>query len=87
MPAPRACKAEEDRSKTVTSQPASRSTSAAVRPPSEPPMTMTRGIADTGCDPSSCVGGRVYGRPKVAIFTTSISNSTRRSSIDGSRSP
>src|SRR6266576_6245329 len=47
MPAPRACRADEDRSKTLTSHPASRSTSAAVRPPSEPPMTMTRGIAGT----------------------------------------
>src|SRR5215470_19802103 len=48
MPAPRACRADEDRSKTRTSHPASRSTSAAVRPPSEPPMTMTRGMAGTG---------------------------------------
>src|SRR5215475_10174675 len=52
MPAPRACRADEDRSKTRTWHPASRSTSAAVRPPSEPPMTMTRGMAATGRDPS-----------------------------------
>src|SRR5262245_49250495 len=52
MPAPRACRADEDRSKTRTSHPESRSTSAAVRPPSEPPMTMTRGMTGTCRDPS-----------------------------------
>jgi hypothetical protein len=73
MPAPRACSAADDRSKTVTSHPASRSTSAAVRPPTDPPVTTTRGI----------IG---YGRPNVATLTTSSSNSTGRSSIEGSRS-
>src|SRR5580704_19718230 len=52
MPAPRACSAADDRSKTRTSQPMSRSTSAAVRPPTDPPMTTTRGIPGTGCRPS-----------------------------------
>src|SRR5260370_544880 len=51
MPAPRACSAAEDRSKTVTSHPASRSTSAAVSPPTDPPMTATRGMEDTGLGP------------------------------------
>ena len=78
MPAPRACSAADDRSKTVTSHPASRSTSAAVSPPTDPPMTATRGII--------VYGPVVYGRPNVATLTTSSSNSTRRSSIDGSRS-
>src|SRR5437868_10111474 len=45
MPAPRACSAADDRSKTVTSHPASRSTSAAVSPPTDPPVTATRGMA------------------------------------------
>src|SRR5580704_12557163 len=45
MPAPRACSAADDRSNTVTSHPASRSTSAAVRPPTDPPVTTTRGMA------------------------------------------
>src|SRR4029079_18084210 len=44
MPAPRACSAADERSKTVTSHPASRSTSAAVSPPTDPPVTTTRGI-------------------------------------------
>src|SRR5215471_20859048 len=51
MPAPRACSVADDRSKTVTSHPASRSTSAAVRPPTDPPVTTTRGMADTGSGP------------------------------------
>src|SRR5580658_2532958 len=41
IPAPRAVRAAGERSKTVTSQPASRSTSAAVRPPIDPPTTLT----------------------------------------------
>src|SRR5713226_9221683 len=47
MPAPRARRADEERSNTRTSQPASRSTSAAVRPPTDPPMTTTLGWPDT----------------------------------------
>src|SRR5437764_7768574 len=60
MPAPRACRADEDRSKNLTSHPVSRSTSAAVRPPSEPPTTMTRGMAGTGCDPSRSGRARLW---------------------------
>src|SRR5215469_13682184 len=41
IPAPRAARAAGERSKTRTSQPASRSTSAAVRPPMDPPVTAT----------------------------------------------
>src|SRR5580704_7835207 len=55
MPAPRACSAAGDRSKTRTSQPASRSTRAAVSPPTDPPAMLTRGMLDTGCTPSCCV--------------------------------
>src|SRR5580658_24586 len=44
-PAPRAVRAAGERSKTWTSQPASRSTSAAVRPPIDPPTTLTAGIS------------------------------------------
>src|SRR5215469_15296123 len=47
MPAPRPRSAPVDRSKTPTSHPASRSTHAAVRPPSEPPMTATTGPRST----------------------------------------
>ena len=83
MPAPRACSAADERSKTVTSHPASRSTSAAVSPPTDPPVTATRGIIAYG---PAAYGPAVYGRPNVATLTTSSSNSTRRSSIDGSRS-
>src|SRR5690348_3685126 len=45
MPAPRASSAAADRSKTRTSQPVSRSTRAAVSPPTEPPMTTARGMS------------------------------------------
>src|SRR5215469_4563829 len=45
IPAPRAARAAGERSKTLTSQPASRSTSAAVRPPIDPPTTLTAGIS------------------------------------------
>src|SRR5215469_4249691 len=45
IPAPRATRAAGERSKTLTSQPASRSTSAAVRPPIDPPTTLTVGIS------------------------------------------
>src|SRR5580692_3049745 len=55
MPAPRACSAVEDRSKTRTSQPASRSTRAAVSPPTDPPAMLTLGILDTSCAPSCSV--------------------------------
>src|SRR5882757_5308089 len=47
MPAPRASRVAGARSSTVTSQPASVSTSAAVRPPSEPPTTATLGMPGT----------------------------------------
>src|SRR6185437_10481478 len=42
--APKLVRKVLERSKTSTSQPASRRTSAAVRPPIEPPTTATRGI-------------------------------------------
>src|ERR1017187_2237515 len=58
MPAPRDRRADEDRSNTRTSQPEFRSPSAAVRPPSEPPMTMTLGIRDTSRAPSHDVRQR-----------------------------
>src|SRR6202041_898888 len=45
IPAPRAVRAAGERSKTRTSQPASRSTSAAVRPPIDPPTTLRAGIS------------------------------------------
>src|SRR5260370_37300033 len=51
MPAPRACSAADERSKTVTSQPASRRTSAAVKPPTDPPTIATRGMPDTALGP------------------------------------
>src|SRR4249920_130001 len=62
MPAPRACSAADERSKTVTSHPASRSTSAAVSPPTDPPVTTTRGIIAYGL-PSTALpstGGRTW---------------------------
>src|ERR1700756_956072 len=43
MPAPRLSSKALDRSKTATSQPIFRRTSAAVRPPMDPPITTTRG--------------------------------------------
>src|SRR5215469_5453763 len=46
IPAPRAARAAGERSKTRTSQPTSRSTSAAVRPPIDPPTTLTVGISE-----------------------------------------
>src|SRR5260370_34094243 len=45
IPAPRAVRAVGERSKTRTSQPASRSTSAACRPPIDPPTTPPAGIS------------------------------------------
>src|SRR5258707_2997353 len=63
MPAPRACSAADDRSKTVTSHPASRSTSAAVSPPTDPPMTMTRGMA-APCWPTLGWPGTDLGPPE-----------------------
>src|ERR1700683_3016241 len=70
MPAPRARSADEDRSNTRTSQPASRSTSAAVSPPSEPPMTMTLGMRDTGRILS--VPGPARGPPRRASGPTGV---------------
>src|SRR4051794_17266780 len=43
MPAPRSSSGTGDRSNTWTSHPRSRSQRAALKPPIEPPMTMTRG--------------------------------------------
>src|SRR3954447_12786849 len=43
MPAPRPTSGVLERSRTWTSQPASARNSAALRPPSEPPATSTRG--------------------------------------------
>src|SRR5262245_7881001 len=58
MPAPWPANGTPDRSKTVTSQPASRRVSPAVRPPSDPPATTTRGglwlpLNDPPCTPSA----------------------------------
>src|SRR3954452_5063342 len=68
MPAPRASSADDDRSKTVTSQPASRSTSAAVSPPREPPTTATVGMPLTGtASPAAARSGPAEGRDRVDL--------------------
>ena len=82
MPAPRLSSSAVDRSNTSTSQPRSRRTSAAVSPPSEPPTTATRGQSGTAVP-----RGRPYGWPNTATLSTRHSNSTRRSSMAGSRRP
>src|SRR3954447_11682456 len=68
MPAPRASSADDERSKTVTSQPASRRTSAAVSPPREPPTTATVGmpLIGTAC-PAAARSGPAEGRDRVDL--------------------
>src|SRR3954451_4311248 len=68
MPAPRASSADDDRSNTVTSQPASRSTSAAVSPPREPPTTATAGMSLTPtASLAAARSGPAEGRDRVDL--------------------
>src|SRR3954453_14204581 len=59
MPAPRASSVAVERSWTVTPQPASRRSRAAVSPPSEPPTTATSGMV-------MCESGRPSRRSGLA---------------------